>query len=181
MTASYKRLNRALPGAVSSHSPYIRLLSLARPKMLSSLLLLVTPFLLFSATSALPQSAGLASRGDVRPQCRGADVVAATAAEPPAPAPTTNQPSIVPVNGSAPFANATSKPPSSGYHSALYFTNWFVLAESRRSPVRVPLTSPGASMAPTFNLSRSRRTRSPTFSMPLLTLPLVGRCKYRGA
>jgi hypothetical protein len=101
--------------------------------MLPSLLLLATPFPLFSAASTLPKNAGLRGRANVQPQCRGASVVAGTASEEPTPLPNTNQPDIVSQNGSAPFANATSKPPLSGYHSALYFTNWFVVAASHKT------------------------------------------------
>ena len=127
--------------------------------MMLSAFLLVAPFSVFSAASALPKSSGLDQRaapGEPLP--------------PPAASP-------IPVtNGPVPFANATAK--SSGYHNALYFTNWFVLV-TRSLIAGKPANNliSGAFTGPTFNHSSFPRTKSPTFSMRLLTLLLTERCR----
>ncbi|KAK3905797.1 glycoside hydrolase [Staphylotrichum tortipilum] len=112
-------------------------------------LLLVSPFLLFSAAAALPGSAVSTGGEDAGPQRQGTAVARtpviaglADASSPkgkrgapvpmaaskrqlpsPPPAPTTTGSLVAPVNASAPFANSTVKS-SSGYRNALYFTNW---------------------------------------------------------
>ena len=159
--------------------------------MLSTLFLLVAPFSLFSAASALPKSVGLGSRADVRPRYRGVNaatvfsapthitgpkgVAAATAPGESLPSPTASP--IPAAHGPVPFANVTAK--SSGYHNALYFTNWFVLntRSCRADESANNLTNSGAFTGPTFNHSSFLRTRSPTSSMLLLTSLPMERCK----
>lgn len=166
--------------------------------MLSSLLLLVAPFSLFSTAVGLPKSVDLGAGEDVEIRCdcgsqtkalvlpaatsKGEErtVAAVTASEKPLPLPTTipniNQTTIASLNGSAPFANATTKmTPWTGYRNALYFTNWFVL--SAGDGVKGDLTISGAYTGRTSNPNRFPATKSPTFCMLLLTLRRMERCK----
>jgi hypothetical protein len=166
--------------------------------MLSSLLLLVVPFSLFPTAAGLPKSVDLSAAEDVEVRCdcgsatgplvlpaatsKGEErtVAAVTASEKPLPLPTAipsiNQTSIPSLNGSAPFVNATSKvTPSTGYRNALYFTNWFVL--SATASMAGELTISGAFTGPISNPNRYPARNSPTYSMLLLILHPMERCK----
>lgn len=185
--------------SLSSRRPYLALY-LPRDKMLSSTLLLVAPFSLFSAAWALPQSFIDLDPGEaVEVQCQevtvtetkwlpaptsasgtqageGPVAVAMTSGEP-APSsstpPNTDQTAVVPTDDTAPFNNTTVKV-TSGYRNALYFTNWLVTCMIRESAT---LTISGAFMAPIPNLKSCPLTRSPMCSTPLPTLRPMERCK----